>query len=82
MICLMTLLFEFLVRLLFVVLKIHYGFLSQFQVTLKLTLGALKVHTELFLLLQRTFKLQLKIIFYLTAFQKNNHVFSNVRKEG
>ena len=52
------LLLDFLIRLLFVVLKIHYGFLSQFQVTLKLSLGSLKVHTEFFLLLQRPFKLQ------------------------
>ena len=55
--CLITLLFDFLVRLLFVVLEIHDGFLSQFQITLKLSLGSLKVHTELLLLLQRTFKL-------------------------
>ena len=51
------LLLDFLVRLLFVVLKIHDSFLSQFQITLKLPLGSLKVHTELLLLLQRTFKL-------------------------
>ena len=57
MIFLMTLLFDFLIRLLFIVLKIHDGFLSQFQITLKLSLGSLKVHTELLLLLQRTFKL-------------------------
>ena len=53
-------LLDLLVRLLFVILKIHDGFLSQFQVTLKLSLGSFKVHTELLLLLQRTFKLYVK----------------------
>ena len=47
-----VLLLDFLFRLLFVVFKIHDRFLSQFQITLKLSLRSLKVHTELLLLLQ------------------------------
>lgn len=53
------LLFNFLLRLLFVVLKIHDRFLGQFQITLKLSLGSLQVHTQLLLLLQRTLKLHI-----------------------
>lgn len=57
----MLLLFNFLVRLLLVILKIHDGFLGQFQITLKLSLGPLQVHTHLLLLLQRTLKLHINI---------------------
>lgn len=53
------LLFQFFLRLLLVVLKIHDGFLGQFKVTLQLPLGSLKVHAQLLLLLQRTLKLNI-----------------------
>ena len=52
-----TLLLYLLVGLLLVVLQIHDGFLGQFQITLKLSLGSLQVHAELLLLLQRTLQL-------------------------
>ena len=55
------LLFNFLLRLLLVILKIHDGFLGQFQVTLELSLSSLKVHTQLLLLLQRTLKLHVDV---------------------
>jgi hypothetical protein len=38
--------------LLLVILQVHYGLLGQFQISLQLSLGSLKVHTELLLLLQ------------------------------
>lgn len=57
------LLFSFLIRLLLVILKIHDGFLGQFQITLELPLGSLQVHTQLLLLLQRTLKLNITIHF-------------------
>ncbi len=56
------LLFQFLLRLLLVILQIHDGLLGQFQITLKLPLGSLKVHTQLLLLLQRTLKLNTNMI--------------------
>lgn len=46
------LLFDFLIRLLFVILQVHYGLLGQFQIPLQFSLGSLKVHAELLLLLQ------------------------------
>ena len=46
------LLFDFLLRLLLVILQIHNGLLGQFQISLQLPLGSLKVHAELLLLLQ------------------------------
>lgn len=56
-ICL-CLLLDFLISLLLVILQVHYGLLGQFQISLKLSLGSLKVHTKLLLLLQRTLKLE------------------------
>ena len=50
-------LLEFFLGLLFVILQIHYGFLGQFQISLKLPLGSLKVHAELLLLFQGALKL-------------------------
>ncbi len=53
-------LFDLFIWLLFVILQVHYGLLGQFQITLKLPLGSLKVHTELLLLLQWALKLFLQ----------------------
>ena len=50
-------LFQFLVRLLLVIFQIHYGLLSQLQITLQLSFGPLKIHAKLLFLLQRAFKL-------------------------
>ena len=62
------LLLDFFIRLLLVVLQVHDGLLGQFQVSLQLSLASLKVHTELLLLLQRTFKLEDKMYFsYLSC---------------
>ena len=55
--CWSTLLLQLFIRLLLVILQVHYGFLGQFQITLKLSLGSLQVHAELLLLLQRTLQL-------------------------
>lgn len=54
-------LFQFLVRLLLVIFQIHYGLLSQFQITLQLSFGSLKIHAKLLFLLQRAFKLNINI---------------------
>ena len=62
------LLLDLFIRLLLVVLQVHDGLLGQFQVSLQLSLASLQVHTELLLLLQRTFKLEDKMHFsYLSC---------------
>ena len=51
------LLFETLLQLLLVILQVHHTLLGQLQVTLQLSFGSFKVHSDLFLLLKRTLKL-------------------------
>ena len=69
------LLLDFFIRLLLVVLQVHDGLLGQFQVSLQLSLASLKVHTELLLLLQRTFKLEDNTHFSYLSSDVNSYLF-------
>ena len=66
------LLLDLFIRLLLVVLQVHDGLLGQFQVSLQLSLASLQVHTELLLLLQRTFELEDKTHFSYLSFDVNS----------
>lgn len=48
----MSLLLNLLLRLLFVIFKVHHRLLGKFQITLKLPLGSLQVHPDLLFLLK------------------------------
>ena len=70
-----TLLLDLLVRLLLVIFQVHDGFLGQFQITLKLSLGSLQVHAELLLLLQGTLQLEnnTSVFIFSTTIYSSKH---------